>query len=215
MSDFRRYERYSGVSRVKKHRVRKVLIPLFAIVLLAAGCYVLLLTLTPELQSPERQKAWNAPVVHAQDAELREDRLYIPKIKLNITYKAGGAEVLSNNAWHRFPERGNPLDGGNFILAGHRFEIGLTPNETRRKSPFYHIDALSQGDKIYVDYSGTRYEYQVTGRFKVKPNQTEIEKNSTDPIMTLYSCTFQGQSDGREVIVAKRTATDVDPTLTF
>lgn len=211
----KRYERHQGVTAVKKRRARRFILPFLALGLFAAGCYILLLTLTPELQPPSRQKTWNTPVVHEPEVQLTENRLYIPKLKLNITYKDGDAKVLRENAWHRHPDRGNPEQGGNFILAGHRFEIGLTPGQTRRQSPFYHIDALTQGDKIYVDFNGERYEYQVTGRFKVKPNQTEIENPSTESILTLYSCTFQGQADGREVILAKQTAKNIDPTLVF
>lgn len=209
------YGRYNGVTVKKKHRFRRLLLPFLALILLGGGLYILLLTLTPEIQPPSRQKSWTAPVAHNPEVELTENRLYIPKLKLNITYKDGDATVLRENAWHRFPDRGDPEQGGNFILAAHRFEIGLTPGQTKHKSPFYHIDALTQGDKIYVDFNGIRYEYQVTGRFKVKPDQTEIERRTDDPIMTLYSCTFQGQADGREVVIAKQTASDVDPALKF
>jgi len=182
---------------------------------IAAGLYLIFLAATPALHEPAVGKGWNAPVTHQPQAMLTEDRLYIPRLLLNITYKPGDKSVLNDNAWWRSPERGNPKDGGNFILAAHRFELGFTPGETRYKSPFYHLDKLVVGDKIYVDYRGKRYMYEVYDRHKVKPNDVSIEAATSDARMTLYSCTFRGSADGREVVFARRTAENIDPTLAF
>jgi LPXTG-site transpeptidase (sortase) family protein len=184
-------------------------------VFIAAGLYIVLLASSPMLHEPAPGKAWNVPVNHQPKAQLLEDRIYIPKLQLNITYKAGDKSVLSDNAWWRQPAHGNPKDGGNFILAAHRFEMGLTPGETRYKSPFYHLDALTIGDKIYADYKGVRYMYEVYDRYKVTPNDTSIEGPTDDARMTLYSCTFRGSADGREVVFARRTEIGVDPTIAF
>lgn len=198
----------------RRKRTKRIALTVLPILLLASGVYILLLVIAPSVQKPDISKAWNEPVPQTR-AQLTEQRLYIPKLKLNLTYKSGDARVLRDNIWHRFPERGDPEKGGNFILAGHRFEIGLTPGETKRRSPFYHIDMLMQGDKIYADFNGKRYMYEVADRFKVKPDQTEIEAPSNDPKMTLYTCTFRGSADGREVITARLVERDVDPSLKF
>ncbi len=184
-------------------------------VCIAAGLYVLLLATSPALQDMSPRKTWNVPVAHQPEAVLAEDRLYIPKMHLNVTYKAGDKSVLNDNAWWRHPDRGNPERGGNFIVAAHRFEMGFTPGETRYKSPFYHLDSLTIGDKIYVDYNGVRYMYEVYDRHKVKPNDVAIEDATMDARMTLYSCTFRGSADGREVVFARLAAQDVDPTIQF
>lgn len=198
----------------RRKRTRQIILTILPILLLASGAYILLLLLAPTVQKPGVSKTWNKPVPHER-VQLTENRLYIPKLKLNLTYASGDARVLRDHIWHRFPERGDPEKGGNFILAGHRFEIGLTPGETKRRSPFYHIDALMQGDKIYADFNGKRYMYEVTDRFKVKPDQTEIEAPSDEPKMTLYTCTFRGAADGREVISARLVERDIDPSTTF
>lgn len=205
--------RNNAIKKPSRHqkKIKAWLIYASAALCLGAGAYILILVLTPQVMMTPSTTDWNTPVKHS-DEKLTENRLYIPKLKLNITYKDGGAEVLSSNAWHRYPERGDPGQGGNFILAAHRFELGLTPGEVRRKSPFYHLNLLEPGDKIYVDYEGKRYEYITTKRYSVKPTAIEIENPSIDPVMTLYTCTFKGQADGREVITATRTSIDVDPT---
>jgi len=177
-------------------------ITLVAVILFASGLYLLVLVLTP-----------NVPVLYPIEkidiAALpgpKEDRIYIPKIGVNVELLTGGAEVLDQGAWHRYPERGDPVEGGNFIVSAHRFSLGVTPGKTRQKSPFYHINKLEVGDQIIVDSAGKRYGYEITKHTEVKPDQVEIEAplaDNEDPHMTLYTCTFKGESDGREVYFAK------------
>lgn len=141
------------------------------------------------------------------------DRIYIPKIGVNVALIAGGTEALEKGAWHRFPERGDPVEGGNFIVSAHRFSLGITPGSTRTKSPFYHIDKLVNGDQIIVDFKGKRYGYQITNHKQVKPEEVSIEaplKEDEQPRMTLYTCTFKGEADGREVYFAKPLGEVVD-----
>lgn len=170
----------------------------------AAGIYILLLVLPTTVYSPSFSPATVAEVPPPEPTEeAPQNMLHIPKIELAIPYFDGGPKVLNENAWHRYPERGDPAKGGNFILSGHRFQLGFTPGSTKRKSPFYHINKVETGDRIYVDFAGKRYEYEVVRRFLVKPHQTEIEAPSDTPKLTIYTCTFKGEHDGREVVEAK------------
>jgi len=182
-----------------------------AFILFGSGLYLLWLTLSPAYIPIPKQ--WDVPAPH-EAKQLTENRLYIPKLKLNVPY-GETADALNNGAWHRYPDRGNPEKGGNFILAGHRFEMGWTYQEVNKKSPFYHIDQLHIGDDIFVDFSGKRYEYQISDQLKVKPTQVEIEASSIDPKLTLYTCTLGGEMDGRDVIIARPVASNVDPSLVF
>lgn len=129
--------------------------------------------------------------------------MYIPAISVDVAINEGTAAVLQKGAWHRKPENGNPERGGNFILSAHRFELGFTPQHTRAKSPFYHIDKLQAGDKIFVDYNQKRYVYEVTRKYKVDRNAVQIEAPSAEPKMTIYSCDLRGEAAGREVIEAR------------
>lgn len=134
--------------------------------------------------------------------EEKDNRIVIPKIGVNIPYGEGAASLDKGAEW-RWPDRGNPERGGNFIIAAHRFSIQPTPLGTIEKSPFYNIDKLVVGDKIVVDYNGTRYGYEVTKIFEVKPTQIEIEAPSEEPKLTLYSCELGGSDAGRVVIIGK------------
>lgn len=190
------------------HPTRSRLRPLaigLAILMLAAGLYVLITALMPFFMVHTVNPTSNTTVakLEATATEIpTENRLYIPKIDINLPYEQGDERVMEHGAWWRRPENGNPKDGGNFILSAHRFIMGLTPEQTLRKSPFYNIDKLALDDEITIDYQSERYVYVISKIYAVKPNAVEIENRTDEPQLTLYSCTLGGAADGREVIVA-------------
>ncbi len=135
------------------------------------------------------------------------DRLYIPQINVDVAITEGDESALEKGAWHRQPDNGNPEKGGNFVLSGHRFQLGLTPANTRAKSPFYHVDKLQHGDEFFVDWKGKRYAYTVSKKYDVSRDATEIEAKSEQPKLTLYSCDLRGEKAGRSVVEAAPTGT--------
>lgn len=181
-------------------RLRSGGLTFVAIVLLSTGAYVLSLVAAPTIAPMVAMRPINVNNLPAPTAT--DNRIVIPKIGVNIMYGEGEA-ALNRGAQWRFPDRGNPATGGNFIIAAHRFTIAPTPGETVAKSPFYNIDKLIAGDKIVVDYSGIRYGYEITKKFDVKPTQVEIEAPSEESKLTLYSCELGGSDAGRVVITAK------------
>ena len=186
-----------------KPSATRIVTILVAAIMILAGLYILAVALTPVIIAPTINPTSNKTVKQLQSkAAITENRLYIPKIDVNLPYATGSETVMEKGAWWRQPDNGNPADGGNFVLSAHRFIMGLTPQQTLRKSPFYNIDKLEIGDKISIDYSGKRYEYTISKIFAVAPDAVEIEQRTDQPQLTLYSCTLGGASDGREVIIA-------------
>jgi sortase A len=189
--------------KIKKRRsigIPRIALLGTALLLLSGGLYLLLLVASPSL----------APLITMKPIEVRslpapqatDNRVIIPKIGVNIPYDKGAASLDRGAEW-RYPERGNPEKGGNFIIAAHRFSIQPTPQGTIEKSPFYHIDKLVVGDKVVIDYAGTRYGYEIEKISTVKPTQVEIEAPSTGAKLTLYTCELDGSDAGRVVVVAK------------
>ena len=176
-----------------------------AILMILGGVYLLALISTPLILSQNINPKDNptTKLITKTENKITENRLYIPKIDINLPYSTGGAETMERGAWWRKPENGNPKDGGNFVLSAHRFIMGLTPQQTLRKSPFYNIDKLTVGDEIIIDYNGVRYNYVIIEKQSVKPDAAEIEQRTDQPQLTLYSCTLGGANDGRDVIIAK------------
>ena len=173
--------------------------------LIVAGAYLLITALSPLLISQDLNASDNSTteLLKSTESKAEQSHLYIPKINVNVPFGTGDASALERGAWWRQPQNGNPVDGGNFVLSAHRFIMGLTPQQTLKESPFYHIDKLTVGDELIVDYKGARYTYVISKIYAVKPDAIEIEQRTDQPQLTLYSCTLGGSADGREVIIAQ------------
>jgi sortase A len=172
---------------------------------MGGGAYLLFTALSPFAVSTLVNSEDNQTIDKMAEAKNRitENRLYIPKIDINLPYATGDETDMENGAWWRSPSSGNPKDGGNFVLSAHRFVMGWSPGETVKRSPFYNIDKLDISDTIAIDYSGKRYSYIVDKKYSVPPTASEIEAPTEDSRLTLYSCGLGGASDKREVIIAK------------
>lgn len=173
------------------------------VVALLVGAYILLLAFAPALPN----FGWSENVqttVNGTQPGARGNRLYIPQIGVDVAIVEGtDLSVLDKGAWHRQPQNGNPVTGGNFVLSAHRFSMGWTPQQTRAASPFYHIDQLKIGDQFFVDFKGARYAYAVSRLYSVPQTAVQIEAASAEPKLTLYSCDLRGAAAGRYVVEAK------------
>lgn len=187
----------------RQSRWRSKWVLVVALIMLGAGLYLLLLVLSPTIKIVPAVDKTSIDLNTKDDASDSRNRVQIAKINLEVPFFEGGAEELEKGAWHRYPERGNPEKGGNFILSAHRFKIGLTPSQTKYNSPFYNIGVLNVGDPIRVFYNGKWYDYVITKKYSVKPTDVYIEGPSAEAKLTLYSCTLGGSTDGRDVIEAK------------
>lgn len=203
-----RFHYRSGVKQKgSKGKVLWTVIPLTA---LLAGGYILVNTFSPAIDVMSEPADTTAKKLQALKPTLSDNRLYVPKVNIDVAIvdiNGNETAALERGAINRSPDSGNPAEGGNYVVAAHRFQLGLLPSQTRKKSPFYHIDQLQQGDQIYVDYNGTRYAYEVTERKLVGPNEVEIEKRTDGARLTMYSCELAGPSAGREVVIAKPVGT--------
>jgi len=173
---------------------------LLAAMLLVGGLYIAALVMAPAV-APRFSDPID--IAKVEPASVGDDRIIIPKIGVNIAYGTNGEASLDEGAWWRYPDRGNPAEGGNFIIAAHRFTLHNSITETIEKSPFYNVGQLMTGDQIFVDYEGKRYLYEVDKTYTVLPSQTEIEAPSETAKLTLYTCSLGGESDGRVVVNGK------------
>ncbi|MCA9330057.1 class D sortase [Candidatus Saccharibacteria bacterium] len=124
-----------------------------------------------------------------------EYRLIIPQIGLdNLVYEGNSASVLQKGIWHR-PKSSTPDKGHNTVLVAHRFTYN-TP------ATFYHLDKLKVDDVVAVNYEGKQYQYKVRQIKTVEPSATEIEDDTKEPILTLYTCTPLWTAKQRLVVIA-------------
>lgn len=199
---FRRKKTYYHIDepqKVRGNQKRKKWPLLVAALMFGAGAYLFVLLQSPEIVPQASASPDDEKVLIGKN----ENFIKIERINLLVPFYAGDSELtLEKGAWHRYPERGDPEKGGNFILSAHRFKLGLTPNETKERSPFYHLDKLQDKDTVDIYYKGQWYSYQIKKRYSVKPNAVEIEAPSDEAKLTIYSCTLGGSADGRVVIEA-------------
>jgi sortase A len=177
----------------KKSRWRIPLLVL-GILSLVVGAYLMIILLAPRAGDNGVQEALANP---------QQNRIVIPKAEINAEILTGDASVLEKGAWHRFPERGDPEKGGNFIVTAHRFKFAADPWSTKKRSTFYDIGRVEVGDEVVVHWNQREHKYKVVKLETVKPDQISIEDPSDEPKLTVYSCTFGGEHDGREVVVAE------------
>lgn len=126
------------------------------------------------------------------------NRLVIPSIGVYIGIVEGNDDsVLFRGAWRR-PNSSTPDRGGNTVITGHRFHYVPPNNKT-----FYNLNKVENGYKIFVIWEEKEYIYEVYESFIVEPNQTEIERNTTENILTLYTCHPLWTANKRLVVRAK------------
>jgi sortase A len=78
-----------------------------------------------------------------------------------------------------YPGTSLPGAEGNMGIAGHR---------TTYARPFWALDRLEAGDRIYVDTRGGRFIYRVEWARVVDPNQVEVLDPTSAPSLTLTTC---------------------------
>lgn len=124
--------------------------------------------------------------------------LVIPQIGVDAEILEGSsASVLNRGLWRR-PRTGTPEKGGNTVITGHRFLYTNGPNT------FYALDKMRIGDRFLIFWNGEEYDYEVEDIRTVTSDRVEIERNTKDDIVTLYTCTPLWTSKNRLVVRAKR-----------
>jgi len=127
---------------------------------------------------------------------LSGDKLIIPSIGLSETIHTGtDIKTVNKGPWMR-PNASTPDKGSNTVIVGHRFSY-------KAPSVFYSLDKIKVGDRFLVFWQGKEYNYEVSETRVVAATQVEIESPSSEPIMTLYTCTPIWTAKNRLVIIAK------------
>lgn len=143
----------------------------------------------------------NVAASPASEQVIDGDKLFIPRIDMAEPIHGGGKEALNLGIW-RVPHSSTPDMGGNTVLVGHRFTY---------KDPtgvFYHLDKVQKGDEITVHWQGKAYEYEVTEIKVVPASEVSVEHNTTEPRLTVYTCTPLWSVANRLVVIAEPKGVD-------
>lgn len=127
----------------------------------------------------------------------KDNTLVIPKIGVDTTIYEGESEKTLNKGIWRRPHTSTPEKGGNTVLAAHRYMYTSGPHT------FFHLDKMTVGDKIMVFWEGKEYAYEIFQVEEVLPSAIEIEDNTKEPILTLFTCAPLYSNARRLVVKAK------------
>lgn len=117
----------------------------------------------------------------------------IPKIDISYPILSNSDENLLKISVCRFS---GPLPNriGNMCIAGHNYNNTLM---------FSKLNKLEIGDSIYItDLNNSKLEYVIYNKFRVKQNNLNCTKNSSDVEVTLITCNVNNNSE-RIVVKAK------------
>lgn len=126
-----------------------------------------------------------------------ENRVVIPKINVDMKIIEGTNEkvALNQGAWH-MPNTSTPDKGGNTVITGHRFKYKPPSKET-----FYLLDKLQVGDEIIVYWDKKEYDYKIKETKVVEKTAVEVLYNTSDPVITLITCTPLFTTKQRLVVI--------------
>ncbi len=141
--------------------------------------------------------------VPATTQTIQGDRLFIPRLDMDQAIYGGGRGNLGKGVW-RVPHTSTPDKGGNTVLVGHRFTY---------KNPtggvFYHLDKVQKNDPVAVYWHDKVYQYTVTDTIVVPASEMSVEDNTSEPQLTIYTCTPLWSVTHRLVIIAKPVEGDI------
>lgn len=99
-----------------------------------------------------------------------------------------------------YPQTAKPGEDGNVVIFGHSSGQVWAPGDY--KFIFTHLSKLEVSDKIFIEYKGTRYIYNVSGKKIVQPTEVSVLSQSNHNKLTLITCTPVGTSEKRLIITA-------------
>lgn len=171
-----------------------------AIVICLVSLYVLLAPVFPDV-SYQLEKNLQLELLKPSEQALTEfdqaNRIEIPAILVNIKLVPSYTEdALSLGAW-LLSNSALPGQKGNVVISAHRFQYLLPVGKT-----FYHLDKVQKEDKIRVFWEGEMFEYSVSEKFEVAPDDLTVLNDFGDSRLTLYTCTPVWNPERRLVVVA-------------
>jgi sortase A len=126
------------------------------------------------------------PPKRAQAPTLR-----IPRLDLKTRIFAA-PQLDRGPAW--WPITGRPGDGDTVAVAGHR---------TTHTRPFYYLERLRPGDRIYVAHGGRTHVYRVARTRVLPATDLHIADAVGYERLLLSACTPRGSAEFRLVVEAR------------
>lgn len=125
--------------------------------------------------------------------------------------EASFQESLRNGVVH-YPFTAKPGQPGNSVIFGHSSGQIWAPGNY--KFIFSKLEHLEPGNKIFIDYKGIRYEYEISAKKIVPPTDVSVLQPTSDNSLTLITCYPVGSNAKRLIITAKQISPNPNQTQT-
>jgi len=184
-----------------EYRFYRLLNRIIEILVISLAVFFILAPLTPyigNLFNDTTIEQATSPKELFTELPVDEDYIIIPSLGIRKQIvESDSIKKVHELVWRR-PQGSIPDQGSNTVMVAHRYaNIG-----GERASTFYNLPDINLGADIYVRWKGKIYHYMVNSTDIVLPTEIEIEDPTTDPILTLYTCTPLWTSDKRFVVIA-------------
>ena len=121
---------------------------------------------------------------------VRPPKMSIPRLHLKSPIFAP-SQLRRGPAW--WPITGRPGGGDTVAVAGHR---------TTHTRPFYYLERLRRGDRIFIAYGGRTYPYRVSTSRVLSAENLHIADAVGYERLLLTACTPRGSARSRLVVEA-------------
>jgi LPXTG-site transpeptidase (sortase) family protein len=177
-------------------------------VVLFAG-YILVTPYIPSIKWIFKDKSNSAPYAGQLRSETvitgevapppKENRIVIPSALVDLPILEGNGlwVVDKGGSWRKNLNTASPKEVGNTVIVAHRFTY------TQPDDGFYHLDKVKIGDRFALYWEGEELLYEVSETRTVPETAVEIEYNTSDRRLTLYTCTPVLTAQNRLVVIAK------------
>lgn len=124
-----------------------------------------------------------------------DNRLVIPSMGLDQPINEGkSVYTLNKGIWH-MPNTADPTLPGNMVMLGHRFTY-------KGPAVLFFLDKVKTGDPIIIYWQHKEYDYTVTSTRAVSRYDLTVTMPTTNPTVTIYTCTPLWTDNQRLVVTA-------------
>jgi len=179
-----------------------------SLIVAGIGLYIALAPFLPVIlftfqdKSPEASAPYSGQLAKSEGSSATasipdDNRLVIPSIQIDEPILEGDniGLITDGGTWRR-PNTANPTELNNTVIVGHRWYGDNV-------STFYHLDKVQVGQKMAIYWEGEEIVYEVSEKKIVDATAVEIEGETDEKQLTIYTCDPVWTAKNRLVIVAK------------
>lgn len=158
---------------------------------------------------PSAEVAAAVPAAEQPEVVPAGDVMFIPKINLAnvpVVFEPSIAEAAIQKSLQRgivhYAGTALPGERSNAVIVGHSSNDWWEPGSY--KFVFALLEKMAVGDQIQINYQQKKYVYEVTSSKVVEPTEISVLQPTSEPQLTLITCTPPGTSWKRLVVTAKQ-----------